>query len=499
MADITRLLRLVDGVSRNVDLATNTIVVSEVKVGGASGSILTKAILDKLILVQNQADADGSFDSQYSAIGHDHSGVYEPADSTILKEADVVDSLVSTSVVAPLSANQGKALKDLIDGITDNQTAAEVSFSNTASGLTATDVQAAIDEVEGRVDSAETAISNKINSSEKGAVNGVATLNASGKLTASQVPAIAVTDTFVVASQVAMLALSAAETGDVAVRTDINKSFILKGVDYSVIGDWQELLTPTDAVQSVNGQSGTVVLDSDDISEGASNKYYASSLFDADLATKDTGDLAEGSNLYFTDARAKSAAVANSISDSITDVAPSQNAVFDALAGKQAASANLDEADTFFGSTDLSAAEAEQLSDGSNADSLHKHSKLFQSFTNNTGASIAAGSVVCLNSVAGEVVKSDASAIATCDAIIGIAAEAIADGASGLVQIYGQAVVSKDVGETFTVGQRVFVSEVVGEATQTAPSTSLSIIFLLGYATGTNSVMLRMNFIAENE
>jgi len=95
-------------------------------------------------------------------------------------------------------------------------------------------------------------------------------------------------------------------------------------------------ISPSEVV-SVNGQTGVVVLDTDDVSEGATNKYYASSLFDADLATKDTDDLAEGAtNLYFTEARAKAAAVADAITDGVTDVAPSQNAVFDALALKQA-------------------------------------------------------------------------------------------------------------------------------------------------------------------
>lgn len=114
----------------------------------------------------------------------------------------------------------------------------------------------------------------KSSTAEIGAANGVATLNASGKLTASQVPAIAVTDTFVVNSQAAMLALSTAETGDVAVRTDLSKSFILAGTDPSVLADWQELLTPTDAVLSVNSQTGIVVLDTDDVAEGATNLYY---------------------------------------------------------------------------------------------------------------------------------------------------------------------------------------------------------------------------------
>lgn len=93
----------------------------------------------------------------------------------------------------------------------------------------------------------------------RGAASGIATLDGSGKLSSGQIPAIAITDTFVVASQVAMLALSA-ETGDVAVRSDLNKSFILKGSDPTVLANWQELLTPTDAVQSVNGMTGTVVL-----------------------------------------------------------------------------------------------------------------------------------------------------------------------------------------------------------------------------------------------
>ena len=53
-------------------------------------------------------------------------------------------------------------------------------------------------------------------------------------------------------------------------------------------------------------------------------------------ANDDTDALSEGAtNLYFTDSRAKSATVADAINDSTTDVAPSQNAVFDALALKE--------------------------------------------------------------------------------------------------------------------------------------------------------------------
>lgn len=160
-------------------------------------------------------------------------------------------------------------------------------------------------------------VSTAVQSSEKGAANGVATLDAGGKLSAGQVPAIAITDTFVVASQAAMLALSTAQTGDVAVRTDLNKSFILAGADYATLGDWQELLSPTDAVLSVNGITGVVVLDSDDISEGASNFYYTEARFDSSFSGKSTSDLSEGTNLYFTVARVLASALTGlSVADS---------------------------------------------------------------------------------------------------------------------------------------------------------------------------------------
>jgi hypothetical protein len=58
-----------------------------------------------------------------------------------------------------------------------------------------------------------------------------------------------------------MLALTA-QTGDVAVRTDVNKTFILTATPASTLGNWQELLTPTDSVISVDGQTGAVNLSS---------------------------------------------------------------------------------------------------------------------------------------------------------------------------------------------------------------------------------------------
>ena len=71
----------------------------------------------------------------------------------------------------------------------------------------------------------------------------VATL-INGKLTPSQIPAIAVTDTFVVSSEAAMLALDA-QTGDVCIRTDESRTYILQGDAASELNSWKHMVSPT--------------------------------------------------------------------------------------------------------------------------------------------------------------------------------------------------------------------------------------------------------------
>ena len=87
---------------------------------------------------------------------------------------------------------------------------------------------------------------------------GPASLDASGKLLAAQTPAIAISDTFVVSSQAAMLSLTA-QTGDVAVRTDISTTFILQGATPGTLSNWVALQSPETGVASFNGRVGTVV------------------------------------------------------------------------------------------------------------------------------------------------------------------------------------------------------------------------------------------------
>lgn len=95
--------------------------------------------------------------------------------------------------------------------------------------------------------------------------NGVATLDSNGKVPTTQMPPIAISNTSVVASEAAMLALTA-ETGDLAKRTDYTpaKTFILAAEPASTLSNWVEITvstdpnTPTsDQKAALAGNSGT--------------------------------------------------------------------------------------------------------------------------------------------------------------------------------------------------------------------------------------------------
>lgn len=189
----------------------------------------------------------------------------------------------------------------------------------------------------------QNALNLKENTANKNIANGYAGLGSDGKLFSNQLPSISITDTFVVGSQAAMLALTA-ETGDVAVRTDLNKSYILKGTDPAVLANWQELLTPTSAVTSVFGRNGAVTAQNGDYTTAlvteTTNKRYQTDIQQAyndatssiqsqlnakepsisapgttgsywrgnkTFATLDTSVIPENGSLFFTNARARAA------------------------------------------------------------------------------------------------------------------------------------------------------------------------------------------------
>lgn len=121
-----------------------------------------------------------------------------------------------------------------------------------------------------------TAVNTQI-SAVRGAVDGIAPLDSGSKIPNSYLPDLAITDVHVVADNAARDALSV-QAGDIAIVTGTNITYIYTG------SAWQEMLTAPDGVTSINGFSGPVVVIS-------------------------TTDVAEGTNLYFTTARAVAAVI----------------------------------------------------------------------------------------------------------------------------------------------------------------------------------------------
>lgn len=117
--------------------------------------------------------------------------------------------------------------------------------------------------------------------SKYGQPSGIATLNAFGKLPVDQLPGIALTDVYVVTTLAERDALPV-EEGDVAKVTEavtaadgtkLARTYIYAVDNATQIGSWLDIVTESD-VDSVNGKTGFVVLSTDDIAEGFSNKYF---------------------------------------------------------------------------------------------------------------------------------------------------------------------------------------------------------------------------------
>lgn len=101
--------------------------------------------------------------------------------------------------------------------------------------------------------------------STKGAANGVASLDGTGKLTAAQMPStLRIANVGTVANQAARLALAVDDDAQFIVQSDTSQTFMLAGgADPSVNGNWIALpqpgtagLQPTSEKDAANGYAG---------------------------------------------------------------------------------------------------------------------------------------------------------------------------------------------------------------------------------------------------
>lgn len=121
-------------------------------------------------------------------------------------------------------------------------------------------------------------------------------LGADGKIDSNLLPSIAITEPHAVENEAEMLALDA-QVGDIAIRTDESKSYILKALPATEKKNWLELLSPDCHVVSVNGKGGVIVLTTEDVSE-KNNLYYTeerdTANFEKNFAKKTAKDLSGG-------------------------------------------------------------------------------------------------------------------------------------------------------------------------------------------------------------
>jgi hypothetical protein len=255
---------IADGAILNADINASA-AIDKTKIAGTaitvadSGTVTSAMIADATIV-----NADISATAAIAKTKLDLGGT--------ITSADLVDG---TIVNADINAAAAIALSKLaVDPLaranhTGTQTASTVSDFDTQVRTSRLDQMAAptaavalnAQKITGLADptSAQDAVTLNYITTQKGAVNGLAELDGNGLVPTHHLPALAITTTQVVNSQANMLALTA-QIGDVAVRTDVNKSFILTATPATTLGNWQELLTPTDAVLSVDGSTGAISL-----------------------------------------------------------------------------------------------------------------------------------------------------------------------------------------------------------------------------------------------
>lgn len=327
MADISKIARLVNGVSRNIDTSTNTLVVDNLKIKLGSAHFVTFS--GSLSAVRTIAIPDANVNLGHIADLNTLSGVAAGATDlgsftgTTIPDGQTTKSALQALETAIESVASNVDFTDASFRITDNADetkalAFEVGSLTTATTRTITMPDANVD---------LGLVATAIQSSEKGIANGVATLDGGGKIPVSQLPnsVMELQGAWDASTNTPTLANGLGNAGDVYEVTVAGTVNFGAGAISFAVGDWAvygadstwHKSLNSNEVTSVNGFTGTVVLDTDDIAEGATNKYFNG---------KNTDLLPEGStNLYHTEARVLATALAGLSLASTSDVTASDS------------------------------------------------------------------------------------------------------------------------------------------------------------------------------
>lgn len=578
MADISRLTRILNGVVRGVDISSNTLVLQSIKLDTTE---LTKTILDKLILINTAADADGTFDTRY----YTQSLTYTKTevDNLLAAQDDASEITYTPTTLSDWSgsADPGDvvdALDQLASRLTTDEGNLSTHISDTSNPHSVTKAQ---------VLSGDLIVNADVDASAAIALSKLAALTANRALYSDAsgiIQVSSVTDTELgylsgvtsgIQAQLNAIggvynrrpkAISYITDNTAAPPTEVSGDrYVLSHDGGSPHADWDGASvgdivefngTTWDATTPVEGW--VLYVDADDkdylfIDDGTgqweARATQSTSLTDGkiwignvsdeaaeqtvsgDISISNTGVVAITSGAIVNDDVNASAAIVESklsldygtstLNTAITNhtsdtnnphsVTKAQvlsgdlivNADVDASAAivtsKLADATELAEAVTFFGSTDISAAEAETLTDGSNADSLHTHGDVIVAMV--AGEALSANTTYAVRmaitgETAGRVYKADIDASAS-DKFYAVGLVTPTSAISAGDTIYVTVIGTHSLGSSDTnfeageVGQAVHIKaagawDVVSQITYSVDEAS----YRIGIAYDTSTVML---------
>ncbi len=186
--------------------------------------------------------------------------VYDTDSNSKVDEADNADKVngltVDTSVPVGAVFTDDQTLNEIL---TSGTSAGGKQITNLGTPTTTTDAA-----TKGYVDDSVSGLEDKTN---KNIAGGYVGLETDGKINQNYLPAgVNLGTVYTVGSQLAQDGLSPM-SGDVAIRTDESKTYVYDG------SSWVELQNPTDAVTSVNGQTGVVSLTTAEVSSSSDKNY----------------------------------------------------------------------------------------------------------------------------------------------------------------------------------------------------------------------------------
>jgi hypothetical protein len=330
---------------------------------------------------------------------------------------------------------------------------------------------------------------------QRGAANGVASLDGAGKVPVAQLPSAVMTYEGVwnASTNSPSLADGAGDAGMVyrvgtAGSQDLGSGSISFSVgDYVIYNGtiWEKSDT-TDAVASVNSLTGVVVLDTDDISEGTTNKYFSSELAQDAIGTI----LTDSSSIDFTydDGTPSITAVvlpAGVDHDSLQNFVANEHIDHSSVSINTASLSGLSGGGNITASRSLvidpsnatlvSAAVGDHIliADASDSAALKKVTVQSivdlaagddgsRSYTNDNGSAITIGQIVYIKTD-GDVDLAQATVAAIADAQLGIVKDAsIASAADGLIFVKDGSIISGFTG--LTIGAKLYVSRATAGA-----------------------------------